>query len=105
MSLFFPAPAIQAYHHAQAVKRASALLRYASPLRVTRLARGDDAEGVGTRNVFKFRHACGASNKEHAERTDRGRINKKGLAVSFPTPPAPSPCTVIGVPACTVGEG
>ena len=58
--------AVQEYHHAQAVN-GFAVLRSASPLRVTRLARGDDAEGVGTRNVFKFRHACGASNKERSK--------------------------------------
>jgi hypothetical protein len=43
-----------------------AVLHLVAALRVTRLARVDDASGVGMRNVFlELRHRCAASNKEH----------------------------------------
>jgi hypothetical protein len=43
-----------------------AVLHLVAALRVTRLARVDDAGGVGMRNVFlELRHRCAASNKEH----------------------------------------
>jgi hypothetical protein len=42
-----------------------AVLHLVAALRVTRLARVDDAGGVGMRNVFlELRHRCAASNKE-----------------------------------------
>jgi hypothetical protein len=43
-----------------------AVLHLVAALRVTRLARVDDAGGVGTGNVFlELRHRRAASNKEH----------------------------------------
>jgi hypothetical protein len=43
-----------------------AVLHLVAALRVTRLARVDDAGGVGAGNVFlEFRHRCAASIKEH----------------------------------------
>jgi hypothetical protein len=43
-----------------------AVLHLVAALRVTRLARVDDAGGVGARNVFlERRHRRAASNKEH----------------------------------------
>jgi len=43
-----------------------AVLHFVATLRVTRLARVDDAGGVGMRNVFlELRHRRAASNKEH----------------------------------------
>ena len=43
-----------------------AVLHVVAALCVTRLARVDDAGGVGTGNVFlELRHRCAASNKEH----------------------------------------